>query len=156
MKPEFFSQAGMEASCVKFVAQMNNDQDERGHGLNGHMKPCFESCCFEDKRLVLSYFVEPYMRNPGGVMHGGAMAAALDITMGSLSYYWTGECLTPTINMNVSYERPAMVGKRLFVSAEILSSGKSMVYTVAKAWMEGQEDKIVGSAAGTYHIPNRP
>lgn len=151
MEPELFSQAGMERSCKKFNKRINSEIDERGKSFNANMKPRYERCNFENKTLLLSFQVEPYMRNPAGVMHGGAMAGALDITMGSLTFYCSGEFLTPTINMNVSYERPAIVGKRMFVEAQLLSCGKTMAYATAKAWMEGQEDKIVGSAAGTYY-----
>lgn len=151
MEPELFSQAGMERSCQKFSDRINSEADERGPSFNVMMKSRYEGCNFEKKTLLLSFPVENYMRNPAGVMHGGAMAGALDITMGSLTFYCCGEFLTPTINMNVSYERPGIVGKRLFVEAQVLSCGKTMAYATAKAWMEGQEDKIVGSAAGTYY-----
>lgn len=151
MEPELFSQAGMEISCQKFSHRLNSETDERGPSFNVLMKSRYESCDYEQKTLILSFPVENYMRNPAGVMHGGAMAGAMDIAMGSLTFYFSGEYLTPTINMNVSYERPGIVGKRLFVESQVLSCGKTMAYATAKAWMEGQEDKIVGSAAGTYY-----
>ncbi len=151
MEPELFSQAGMEISCQKFSDRLNSETDERGTSFNVLMKSHYESCDYEQKTLILSFPVENYMRNPAGVMHGGAMAGAMDIAMGSLTFYFSGEYLTPTINMNVSYERPGIVGKRLFVESQVLSCGKTMAYATAKAWMEGQEDKIVGSAAGTYY-----
>lgn len=151
MEPELFSQAGMEISCQKFSDRLNSETDERGPSFNVLMKSRYESCDYEQKTLILSFTVENYMRNPAGVMHGGAMAGAMDIAMGSLTFYFSGEYLTPTINMNVSYERPGIVGKRLFVESQVLSCGKTMAYATAKAWMEGQEDKIVGSAAGTYY-----
>lgn len=151
MEPELFSQAGMEISCQKFSQRLNSETDERGPSFNVLMKSQYESCDFQKKTLLLSFPVENYMRNPAGVMHGGAMAGAMDIAMGSLTFYFSGEYLTPTINMNVSYERPGIVGKRLFIESTLLSCGKTMAYATAKAWMEGQEDKIVGSAAGTYY-----
>lgn len=151
MEPELFSQAGMEVSCKKFIKRINDEYDQRGHSFNSSMQPRYEGCCFETKSLLISFPVENYMRNPVGVMHGGAMAGALDIAMGSLTFYCCGEFITPTINMNTSFERPVPVGKRLFVESQVLSCGKTMAYAVAKAWMEGQPDKIVGSAAGTYY-----
>ena len=90
------------------------------------------------------------MRNPAGVMHGGAVAGALDIAMGSLTYYMCGEFLTPTINMSVAYERPVPTGKRMFVEAVCLSCGKTMAYATARAWLEGVPEKTVASASGTY------
>lgn len=148
---ELFSQAGMEASSKRFNTRINSEVDQRGPSFNANMHSRYESCDFTTKSLILSFPVEDYMRNPADVMHGGAVAGALDITMGSLTFYMAGEFLTPTINMNVSYERPVPLGRRLYVEATCLSCGKTMAYATAKAWIEGQEDKIVASAAGTYY-----
>lgn len=149
-KIELFSQAGMEASCIRFVQRIN-DEGLEGTSFNSAMQPRYEGCSFERKSLLLSFPVERYMRNPVGVMHGGALSGALDIAMGSLTFYMAGEYVTPTINLNVSFERPVPVGKRLFVESACISCGKTMAYATAKAWLEGQEHKILGSAAGTYY-----
>lgn len=151
MEPELFSQAGMEVCCKKFNARLNAEVDERGPSFNVFLAPKYESCDFSSKTLVLSYEVKPEYRNPAGVMHGGAVAGALDITMGSLTFYMSGEYLTPTISMTTSFERPIPTGKKMFVEATCLSCGKTMAYATAKAWMEGAPDKIVSSASGTYY-----
>ncbi len=151
MEPELFSQVGMELSCQRFSARINGETDERGPSFNVMLKSRFESCDFQTKSLLLSFPVEPYMRNPMGVMHGGAVAGALDVAMGSLTFYMCGEYATPTINLNVSYERPVEVGKRMYVEAVCLSCGKTMAYATARAWMEGHPEKTVASAAGTYY-----
>ena len=148
---ELFSQAGMEQSCRRFSQRINSETDERGPAFNVLMHSQFERCDFSTKTLVLAFPVEPYMRNPAGVMHGGAVAGAMDITMGSLTFYMSGEFITPTITINVSYERPVAVGKRLMVEAVCFSCGKTMAYAAAKAWMEDAPAKIVASANGTYY-----
>lgn len=151
MEPELFSQAGMEKACQKFSNRLNSETDQRGPSFNVFMQNHFESCNFEKKTLLVSFEVTDAMRNPMGVMHGGAVAGALDITMGSLTFYCSGEFITPTISMNVSYERPIATGKRLFVEATCLSCGRTMAYATARGWMEGAPEKIVCSAAGTYY-----
>lgn len=151
MEPELFSQAGMERSSRRFNDRINSETDQRGPSFNVNMRSRYEGCDFEKKTLLLSFPVEEYMRNPAGVMHGGAVAGALDITMGSLTFYMCGEFLTPTINMNVAYERPIPTGKRLFVEAACLSCGKTMAYATARAWVVGVPEKIVASASGTYY-----
>ena len=151
MEPELFTQAGMEIACIRFSNRINSETDERGPSFNVRMKSRYERCDFETKTLILSFPVEEYMRNPAGVMHGGAVAGAMDITMGSLTFYMSGENLTPTITMNVSYERPIPTGKRLFVEATCLSCGRTMAYASSRAWVEGAPEKIVASASGTYY-----
>jgi len=151
MEPELFSQAGMEDACMRFSRRINSETDQRGPSFNVNMRSRYESCDFATKTLILSFPVEEYMRNPAGVMHGGAVAGAMDITMGSLTFYMSGETLTPTINLNVSYERPVPTGQRIFVEAVCHACGKTMAYASARAWAEGKPDKIVASAAGTYY-----
>ncbi len=146
-----FSQAGMERSSKAFNVRINSETDERGPSFNVNMRSQYESCDFETRSLILSFPVENYMRNPAGVMHGGAVAGAMDITMGSLTFYCAGEFLTPTINLNVSYERPVPTGGRLLVEAQCHSCGKTMAYATAKAWVEGKPEKIVATASGTYY-----
>jgi uncharacterized protein (TIGR00369 family) len=151
MEPELFSQAGMERACLKFSQRINSEIDQRGPSFNVNMRSRYESCDFATKTLVISFPVEEYMRNPSGVMHGGAVAGAMDIAMGSLTFYMSGETVTPTINMNVSYERPIPTGVRMFVESACLSCGKTMAYATARAWIEGQPEKTVASASGTYY-----
>ena len=151
MEPELFSQAGMEAACIRFSNRINSETDDRGPSFNVRMKSRDEECDFETKTLRLSFPVEEYMRNPAGVMHGGAVAGALDITMGSLTFYMAGEKLTPTINLNVSYERPIPTGKRLWVESTCYACGHTMAYANARAWVEGCPEKIVASGSGTYY-----
>ena len=150
MDTKLFSQPGMERSCRAYIDRMNRER-EQGESCNSSMQPRFEACSFGEKTLRMSYPVEAYMRNPVGVMHGGAVTSAMDITMGSLVFFASGEFIPPTVNINVSFQRPIPVGKRLFVEAALLSCGKTMAYATAKAWLEGQEDKILASAAGTYY-----
>ncbi len=153
MEPELFSQAGMEAACKRFAQRLCSENDQRGPSFNVLMKPQFVSCDYETMTLRLSFQVEEYMRNPVGVMHGGAVAGAMDIAMGSMTFFMNGEYLTPTINMNVSYERPVFTGKRLIVESQGISCGKTMAYATSRAWMEDAPDKIVASASGTYFTP---
>ena len=151
MEPELYSQAGMEKSCRAFTKRLSSERDSRGPSYSCAIQPTFESCDFEKKVLTVSVRVEDFMRNTNNVMHGGAVATVMDTAMGSLTFYMCGEHLTPTINMNVSYERPIPLGEKLFVESTCLSCGKTMAYATARAYLEGKPEKIVASAAGTYY-----
>ena len=151
MEPELYSQAGMEKSCRAFTEMLRAERDPRGPSYSCAIQPRFESCNFKKKALTVSVLVEDFMRNTNNVMHGGAVATVMDTVMGSLTFYMCGEHLTPTINMNVSYERPIPLGSRLFVESTCFSCGKTMAYASARAWVEGAPEKTVASAAGTYY-----
>ncbi len=151
MEPELFSQAGMERSCQKFSDRLNAEIDERGPSFSVFMHNRFESCDFEKKTLLLSFPVDEDKRNPAGVMHGGAVSGALDIAMGSLTFYCSGEFVTPTISMTTSFERPIPTGVRLFIESTCLSCGKTMAYATARGYLAGHPEKTVCSASGTYY-----
>ena len=151
MEPELYSQAGMERSCRAFTEMLCAEAGQDGPSYSCAIQPHFESCDFEKKTLLVSVQVEPFMRNTNRVMHGGAVATAMDTIMGSLTYYMCGEHLTPTINMNVSYERPIPLGTCLMVETTCLSCGRTMAYATARAWVEGTPEKTVASASGTYY-----
>lgn len=151
MEPELFSQEGMELSCRQFNQRINSETDQRGIAFNGFIHTHYEACSYEKKTLLLSVIAEPIMRNPSGVMHGGAVASAMDIAMGSLAFYMSGEYLTPTINLNVSYERPIATGKKLFIETVCHACGRTMAYLSTRAWAEDAPDKIVATASGTYY-----
>ena len=151
MEPRRLSQAGMEIACRRFNQRVNAETDQRGPSFNVLLRSRFERCDFESKTLLLSFPVEEYMRNPSGVMHGGAVAGAMDLTMGSMAVYMAEDRTTPTITLNVSYERPIPTGVRLYVEAQCMSSGRTMAYVVSKAWLDDRPDRIVASASGTYY-----
>ena len=98
MEPELFSQAGMEASCRKFSDRLNAETDQRGPSFNVFMQNRYESCCFEKKTLLLSFPVEETMRNPMGVMHGGAVAGALDAVSGGFGLDAVSVCVDDALD----------------------------------------------------------
>lgn len=151
MEPELYTQAGMERSCRAFTEKLSGEQDGRGPSYSCAIQPRFESCDFAKKTLTVSVRVEDFMRNTNNVMHGGAVATVMDTAMGSLTFYMCGEHLTPTININVSYERPIPLGTKLLIESTCLSCGRTMAYATARAYLEGAPERAVASAAGTYY-----
>ena len=93
MEPELFSQAGMELSCQKFSDRLNAETDQRGPSFNVFMQNRFEACSFEAKTLLLSFPVTDAMRNPMGVMHGGAGHPDLLLLRGVHYPHHQHECL---------------------------------------------------------------
>ena len=147
---EFKSQQGMEKSVAGFVRRLN---EESKGSICAMLAPELVSCDFENKEIVIRYPVREWMRNPGGVMHGGAVAAAMDTTMGSDTFYWAGEKVTPTINMLTNFQRPVPLGPYLYVHAKVTCAGRTMIYATSEAWSEANPDKILVTATGVYHVP---
>lgn len=144
-------QAAMERCLRGFVDRLNR---EAPGSMCAMLAPGFVSCDPQEKQVVLSYPIREWMRNPGGVMHGGAIAAAMDTTMGVLVYYYDGEKMPPTIHMQSNFQRPVPLGSTLYVRAHATCVGRTMVYTTAEAWVDGAPERLLVTASGVYHVPS--
>jgi uncharacterized protein (TIGR00369 family) len=142
----------MEHSVRKFVKWLNEDDPT---SLCAMLAPEFISCDYARKETVVRYPVRKWMRNPGGVMHGGAIAAAMDTSMGAQTFYWAEERVTPTINMLSNFQRPVPLGSWLYVRAHVTCVGRTMIYASAEAWVEEDPSRILVTATGVYHVSAR-
>ena len=143
-----YSQEGMERSLQAFARHLASDF--RGT-VNGGMAPVLEQCSFAEKTAVFSFEIQPWMSNPGGVVHGGIVAGLLDTAIGSVTYYFSGEKLTPTIALQVTFVRPMVLEKKAYIRVALHSCGRTMGNATAEAWQEGAPDRTVATASGTYY-----
>ena len=92
---------------------------------------------------------KPEFTNPVGVIQGGFLAAMLDDTMGPAlaATLGPGE-FAPTLNLNVSFARPARVG-RLVGRGRIVRRGKEICFLAAELY---QDEELVASATATAII----
>lgn len=104
----------------------------------------------EAGRIKVEYQARPEFMNPLGMIHGGFVAAMLDDVMGPalICTHEPGKA-NPTIEMKVSYHRPARVG-RLIGVGQVLQKGKTIGFVEGKLYDE--EDKLIASATGTFRI----
>jgi uncharacterized protein (TIGR00369 family) len=74
----------------------------------------------------------PEFRNPAGFIQGGFLAAMLDDTMGPAVFAATdGALYTASIDMNVSFLKPAKVGA-LFGEGQVVQLGKTVAFIEAR------------------------
>lgn len=151
MEPDYSTQAGMERSIRAFIRQLGEDCPG---SLCQMLSPGFVDCSLAGQSVTMSYPIREWMRNPGGVMHGGAIAAAMDTTMGVLIYYFDGEKMPPTINMQSNFQRPVPLGSTLYVRARATAVCRTMCYAVSEAWVDDAPDRLLVTATGVYHIPS--
>ena len=84
--------------------------------------------------------------NPAGHVQGGFLAAMLDDTMGpALAATLAAGEIAPTLNLNVSFERPAKVGT-LSGKGRVLKRGRDVCYLAGELYQDGQR---VASATAT-------
>jgi uncharacterized protein (TIGR00369 family) len=92
---------------------------------------------------------KPEFTNPVGHIQGGFLAAMLDDTMGpALAATLDAGEFAPTLNLNVSFARPARVGK-LQGKGRILKRGREVCFLAAELFQEGE---LVAAATATAII----
>jgi len=84
--------------------------------------------------------------NPAGNIQGGFLAAMLDDTMGpALAATLANGEFAPTLNLNVSFHRPAKVGV-ILGKGRVIKRGKDVCYLAGELFQEGE---LIASATAT-------
>ena len=92
--------------------------------------------------------------NPLGSIQGGIIAAMLDDAMGPVATaFLGGHHMAPTVELKVSFMRPAMAGS-LFVQARVVHSGRSIVFL--DGFMTDKDGKLIATASATARIYDWP
>lgn len=92
---------------------------------------------------------KPEFTNPLGAIQGGFLAAMLDDTMGpALAATLKAGEFAPTVNLNVSFARPAQVGT-LLGKGRVVRRGKDVCLFAAELYQDGD---LVASATATAII----
>lgn len=137
---------------VRAEELFSNSDASRHHNMFSMMEPTLAACEPEEYSITLGFPGLAWEQNPNGVIHGGITAAMMDIGMGMLTYALTG-AITPTINLNISYPRPAVGNGRFLLRAELVKSGRSAIYTTAALCEENHPGKPVVAAQGVFFNP---
>ncbi|WP_353171222.1 PaaI family thioesterase [Paracandidimonas soli] len=92
---------------------------------------------------------EEWVVNPdGGYIHGGILAALVDLTADWALVSRTGKGV-PTIDLRVDYHRPAKGSLR--ASGKVIKFGKQ--FSVAEAQVFDADGQLVASGRGVYATP---
>ena len=142
-------QAGMERAFRDYFRQV---AQATPRALNAMLEAELVRCDFSEQSVVLGVEIQPWMTNPGGILHGGVTASLLDLAMGVLSRYVSGGVMTPTIDLNIKYLRSATAPCRLCVSGRITKRGRTFVHAESALWRPGQEDRLLATAEGIYCV----
>jgi acyl-CoA thioesterase len=83
--------------------------------------------------------------------HGGSISALMDAAMGvcALSQVIADDKVVSTIEMKISFVSPGLLGDTLFGSANIVKTGKRILFVEGK--IVNQKDDIIAVATGTFN-----
>lgn len=139
-------QAQMEEYLEKTMYENNIKQEKT---VNGMMKSIKIGCSSDDQSITLGFPVQEWQANRGGMMHGGIICTAFDITAAAVARFCAGENYAPTISLDVKYIRPAQVGDTLLVTAKATAAGRRITQIVCEAESKNT-GKLVATAATVY------
>ncbi|MCY7348088.1 MAG: PaaI family thioesterase [Pyrinomonadaceae bacterium] len=97
---------------------------------------------------VMSLEMKDDLRQPYGLLHGGATASLIDTAMAfaNLSVLAADEKAT-TVDLTVQYLRPHTTGK-VICTAKVIRAGKRMLFLSAE--VVNEQGKLVATALSTY------
>lgn len=96
----------------------------------------------------LTFQVTDMLRNPQGSLHGGAMASAMDISMGHLVKKIAGP--GATIELKVQFMRPVMNGT-VTCEGRFTKKGRSLSFMESR--LMGPDGKLAALATATWKMP---
>lgn len=103
------------------------------------------------KMLEMSVEASPWSRNISGIMHGGAIATAFDITMGLLCKSYSNTSFSPTISLQINFCKPVPIGASLHIQAKLSSVNRKFFQVQAEAWEEGRSGTILATASAIFY-----
>jgi uncharacterized protein (TIGR00369 family) len=102
----------------------------------------------EKEACRVTFAVTDMLRNPQGVLHGGAMASAMDISMGHLVNKVAGP--GATIEMKVQFMRPVASGV-VTCEGRFTRRGRSLSFMESR--LRGPDGKLAALATATWKMP---
>ncbi|MCB6367865.1 PaaI family thioesterase, partial [Intestinibacillus massiliensis] len=97
------------------------------------MKSIKVGCSYEEKSISLGFPVLEWQANRAGMMHGGAICIAFDMTAAAIARFCAGKNYAPTISLDVKYIRPIKLGDTLIVTAKATAAGRRITQIVCEA-----------------------
>ena len=139
-------QKQMEEYLEKTMRENNINQKDT---VNGMMQSVNMGCSYRDKSISLGFPILAWQANRAGMVHGGVICTAFDITAAAVARFCAGENYAPTISLDVKYIRPVQLGDTMVVTARAVSAGRRITQIVCQA--ESRDTgKLVATAATVY------
>lgn len=126
---------------------------KQADSVNAMMRPEFVSCSYAEKTLTVAFPVLEWEKNRVGVMHGGIIAAAFDITTGLLARFLAGQNFAPTIQLETVFLRPISIGDVFEVFVKTNLSGRKLTHLYCEGTVKSS-GKLAATATASYFNEN--
>ena len=102
----------------------------------------------EPEKVVMQLEMREQLRQPHGLLHGGAIASLIDTAMAfAVVTRLTEDEKASTVDLTVQYLRPHTEGK-IVCTAKVLKAGKRLLFVSAE--VENEQEKLIATALSTY------
>ena len=125
--------------------------DQEPVNLNDHMAPAFVACDAANGTLTTELQVKSWQANPAGTLHGGALAAGIDLTCGCLIRYYTGDSRVVTTNLNINYIRGVEMGEHFRITATVDKAGRRLKFLHAVVTDEAA-GRLIATATAQFIV----
>lgn len=151
---DVFAARDPQQILTQMIAQLHRQApDSIGSLLQFRVEACDEP----KGNYCLCAQTSEWMRNAFGSLHGGMFATIMDQAMGFVAMYLMGgTAVTPSIQLNVTYYRPAKAGGELSVKVHVDAVTKSIMYLRAEITERTNPERLLASATGIYAIKTLP
>lgn len=151
VKPRRINADAARAHFESALAEHNQDFETfflaRFFGLSFEYLP--EDAPDSEKEICrVTFPVSEMVMNPQGSLHGGAMASAMDISMGHLVKKVAGA--GATIELKVQFMRPVPPGQTT-CEGRFTRRGRSISFMESRLW--GEDGKLAALATATWKMP---
>lgn len=116
--------------------------DAQPHGL--HLR----ARAGEGVSVTAEFTVQAAHQGAPGLAHGGALATALDETLGSLT--WLLRTIAVTARLETDFVRPVPVGTVLYLEAEVTAVAGRKIYCTATGRTAGPEGPVAVRADALF------
>lgn len=139
-------QKRLEAHVQKTLEENNIGQKD---SVNGMMKSKIVGCSYEEGTITFGFPLQSWQVNRAGMLHGGIICVAFDMTIAALARFYAKENFAPTVSLDVKYLRPVDIGDELLVTAKAVATGKRLTQLICEARSK-KTGKLVATGASVY------
>lgn len=136
----------------QMLSRMNQIDDFGEHSIFKELKGKIISYSYEDKSLIMEFEATEFHRNGFNIVFGGSLVGMFDITFGTLTAGLGDYSIAPTVQLSTTFLKGIPIGAKIQVHAEAVSTGKTIMNYVGKAYVD---DELVGSASGIFKTPRK-
>lgn len=119
---------------IRAVCDVQKEEEKKC--FNDRMAPEFYSCSWEEQTVCLKFQAHPWQTNPGGTLHGGLIATAIDITFGTLARFYLQSSKMVTAELNINYMRAIQKDNSYLVCAKAKKVGRQVKFLHADVLLE--------------------